>query len=366
MRPRSFMWSRTVDPSVLEQGWEGVRARRERSRGRARRRMLLATGLLVPLAALLLFLFSPFGRAPTTSADTTTHPLALADGSPLPREFTAHRVALDDGSNLELAERTLLRTKESSPSRVELALDIGKTTFDVKPGGPRMWIIEAGSVTVRVLGTRFSVGRDSTGVHVSVERGKVLVQASSLANGSRVLVAGESVDVPSSPPPPTVAQPVADVVTSVGDLPPAAPSRVDPPASRTIEAPLVTPPVVTGRPKDSMTDADTARREGRPKDAVALLTSMVDAHDTRASLAAFTIGKIHAEDLGDFRNASVWFERAFALGLPAGLDEQALARAVECHARSGARSEASAAAARYESRFPQGPHLESVRSWARD
>lgn len=115
-----------------------------------------------------------------------------------------------------------------------------------------------------------------------------------------------------------------------------------------------------------MARADAARREGRPREAASILSAMVEAHDARASLAAFTLGKLHAEDLGDARNAAAWFERAFALGLPAGLDEQALARAVESHARAGSKSQAARVATQYEARFPRGRHLENVRGWARD
>lgn len=115
-----------------------------------------------------------------------------------------------------------------------------------------------------------------------------------------------------------------------------------------------------------MVRADRLRRDGRSREAATVLREVVDARDGRSALAAFTLGKIHAEDLGELSSAARWFERAVALGLPPGLDEEAEARAVECHARAGSRAEAARAAARYQARFPQGRHVSKVREWARD
>ena len=115
-----------------------------------------------------------------------------------------------------------------------------------------------------------------------------------------------------------------------------------------------------------MASADAARRAGRSREAVSILSALVDKKDGRSSLAAFTIGKIHAEDLGDHATAAIWFERAIAFGLPRGLDEEAYARAVESHARAGRRVDAARAAARYETTFPNGRHLERVRGFVRN
>jgi hypothetical protein len=47
-----------------------------------------------------------------------------------------------------------------------------------------------------------------------------------------------------------------------------------------------------------------------------------------------------------------------------GLNEGALARLVEAHARAGDHAAAQRAAAEYESRYPQGRYLAEVRHWA--
>jgi transmembrane sensor len=318
--------------------------------------------VVAPLAAVAAILFVLFGRG-TRPASVPMVPalLALQDGSALPASMsapTSRVVALDDGSRLELGASSTVRTKKVEPTRVELALDTGRTTFDVKPGGPRAWVIDAGDVTVKVLGTRFSVGRDASGVEVVVERGKVLVEGAGVPGGSRILVAGDSIVVPRGA---TAAAPEI--------------AKKDPAAILVAPATPVTPvtPVTPAQPTqpiqpsgDPMARADAARRDGHPREAAGILSAMVDARDARASLAAFTLGKLHAEDLGDARTGATWFERAFALGLPTGLDEQALSRAVELHARAGNKTQAARVAGQYEARFPRGPHLENVRGWARD
>lgn len=189
-----------VDVAKIEAGWERVRARR--ARPRALRRAAVVAPMFVLAALLVVVARFGFGSAegtattlapsvpvPLTAPESvaplavpappgSVAPLALASGTPLPPEWTAPvqlAIALDDGSHLELAPTTHLTTHRGAPERVELALDRGRTTFDVKPGGPRAWIIDAGSVRVEVLGTRFTVSRHGAHVEVSVERGKVKV-----------------------------------------------------------------------------------------------------------------------------------------------------------------------------------------------
>lgn len=342
MTPVGKTLRRTVDEARIEAGWENVRARR--SRPRVLRRAAKVAPVVVLVAALVLVVrawigvpgpvATPMAASTAVSPTVVVAPLALADGAALPPVIAADEstalVPLADGSRLEIGEHTRLTPKAGPAERVELSLERGKTTFDVKPGGPRMWVVDAGPVIVRVLGTRFTVARDGEAVRVMVERGKVQVEG---GGATTILVAGQEWKnhaTPASTP----------VVTKPQDPRPA-------PAVR-----------------DAMDRADELRRTGRAREAVSVLRGIVDSGDARAPLAAFTLGKIHAEDLGDAGSAARWFERALALGLPAGLDEEACARAVESWSRAGARAEATRARERYETRFPGGRHLARVRTWA--
>ncbi|MBS2018078.1 MAG: FecR domain-containing protein [Deltaproteobacteria bacterium] len=356
--------TREVDAERVAAGWDRVRARR--SRPRALRRAIAAAPVVAMAAVLVIVIRAwltpavapPVSTAPTTAvpAASAIAPIALIGGAALPPEWLAQpdarTIELDDGSRLEIGASTHVRnTRGGAPDRVELVIDRGRTVFDVKPGGPRAWVIDAGPVVVRVLGTRFTVARSGDDVTVSVERGKVEVESLGTV---RVLTAGQT--FASAPAPPARSEPKALASTPEARI--AAPPRSSPSPDRAT-APAAAEPVV-----DAMDRADAERRSGQPRAAVATLRALVDDGDRRAPLAAFTIAKINAEDLGDPRSSATWFERAIALGLPGGLDEEAHARAVEGHARAGARAEASRARARYEARFPSGRHLARVREWA--
>jgi hypothetical protein len=65
--------------------------------------------------------------------------------------------------------------------------------------------------------------------------------------------------------------------------------------------------------------ADRARAAGHPSGAIAPLTEIVEryATDPRAAVAAFQLGRVYADELGDAARAAVAFEQARALA-PAG------------------------------------------------
>lgn len=356
--------TRDVDAARVAAGWERVRARRARPRIVRRAITIAPVAAIAVVLALLVRAWLAPPTTPTSTAAAATAkvalaPIALAGGDALPAEWSADKgsspvVPLDDGSRLELAPGTRVRTGRGAPDRVELAVDRGRTTFDVKPGGPRAWVVDAGPVVVRVLGTRFTVARDGDDVSVTVERGKVQVESRGVV---RVLTAGEKFE--------------STTTSKATETPAEPPSRAESAASATQARTAPLAPTSHGPPLsvaptivDPMDRADAQRRAGQSRDAVTTLRGVVDGGDRRASLAAFTLAKIHAEDLGDALSAAKWFDRAIALGLPAGLDEEAHARAVESYARAGARAEASRARTRYEARFPGGRHLSRVKEWA--
>ena len=357
-------WSKVLtthdDNERLDAGWQRVRGRR--ARPRIVRRAMVAAPILALAAVILVVVrgwLSP-GLAPAQPAQSVATyapfaalaPIALAGGTALPAEWTAPApliVPLDDGSRLELAPQTVVKRGDGAADRVELAVESGRATFDVKPNGPRTWVIAAGPVVVKVLGTRFTVARSGNAVEVTVERGKVQVTG---PGGMKILTAGESF---------ASGREANANANAEAPAPPAlvrasAPAPARPPAPAPAPAPA----------PDLMTRADALRRSGNSSGAVTVLREVVDAGEGRAPLAAFTIGKIDAEDLHDASGAARWFERAIALGLPSGLDEEAHARAVECFARAGSRADVTRAARRYETRFPEGRHLAQVKEWSRD
>ena len=123
-----------------------------------------------------------------------------------------------------------------------------------------------------------------------------------------------------------------------------------------------------GSVDDLLALADVARLSGHGADAVLPLTRVVEEHpnEARAPLAAFTLGRLQLDTLGHPDRAAEAFERAIALGLPQGLVEDAYARLVEAHARSGDRVAARATAEAYSQKFPQGSRTSAIARWLGD
>ncbi len=109
------------------------------------------------------------------------------------------RVALPDGSVVELRDGTHLEMK-FTPGERRVRLSGLEALFTVAKNPARPFIVEAGSVAVRAVGTAFDVRLDAASVEVLVTEGKVRMDGSPgnpaqpLARSSYV-VAGERADV---------------------------------------------------------------------------------------------------------------------------------------------------------------------------
>jgi transmembrane sensor len=103
------------------------------------------------------------------------------------RGWTAHetrigareRIALEDGSTVDLNTNTELRTRFRGGSR-EIVLARGEALFHVAHDSNRPFYVTAGGTVVRAVGTAFSVRiRDATHVEVLVTEGRVAIGAPS-------------------------------------------------------------------------------------------------------------------------------------------------------------------------------------------
>lgn len=81
-------------------------------------------------------------------------------------------VQLQDGSRIELATDTRVRTRFSGETR-EVWIDRGEVYFEVERDLQRPFVVWAGERKVTVLGTAFSVRRDHDQVRVAVVEGQV-------------------------------------------------------------------------------------------------------------------------------------------------------------------------------------------------
>lgn len=263
-------------------------------------------------------------RATTPASDTrrpTPRPEArvqqLADGS---------RIFLDGPS-------TVVEKRLETSEHVVYELAVGTARFEVAPQRSRVFQVQAGPVTVKVIGTRFQVQRLGRVSHVSVTEGRVLV---SWSDGSLELGAGEDGTFPrdSAPPPPA----------SV-------------PKTQTARA-----PATEARPAALFARADRARKDGNPGMAAAHLRTIVERYpdDPHAGAAAFTLGRLLLESLDRPLESASWFERARLLAKGRPLAEDALAREVEAWKAAGDDGLARRRAELYRQTYPNGSRLGAV------
>lgn len=148
-------------------------------------------------------------------------------GHDAPRAPGEHpRVSFEDGSTLTaLTSDTILETLAMTERDVTLRLASGAVDVTVAKGGVRKWTIEAGELSVEVVGTRFVVTRSLDRTSVSVAEGVVLVRSAKLEDGVKRLVAGTRVEVAtaettrrSAPPSFGALLSQADAARQAGDL----------------------------------------------------------------------------------------------------------------------------------------------------
>ncbi|HXU00100.1 MAG TPA: FecR domain-containing protein [Polyangia bacterium] len=343
-----------ADEAAVSRMWQAIDARFPQ---RPRRRSLsLIFGPLVAVAA---------GVALVAFLRHDAGPLRMADGSPIVATDApagGARLALSDGSSIQLGAGARIEPIESSAQSFIAVLDRGDASFDVVPGGPRRWQIECGLATVEVVGTRFSCARGPDRLHVGVERGIVLVRGERVVNHVRRLAAGESLDVfdenaeaaatetPEAPGNTTGAAPALAPETA-----PAEPAVVAPPA-RGAAGPTWRELARSGHHREAFATlgaqgirreskrlgindlfalADVARLSGHPAEAVGPLQRIIDGFpaDRQAPLAAFALGRLQLDDLHQPRAAAASFSRALELGAPKSLREAVRARLTEAQAR---------------------------------
>ena len=330
-------------------------------RRRAVVRFVASFSALAAVAAGL-WIFSP------KTADLAQHAPALASAAPAPGE---RDFALADGSQVSLlAAGSRVEVLQQSTALVRTALGAGAARFDVRHDPSRVFEVESGDVKVRVLGTAFSMIREGMLTRVTVERGAVRVQ---WTGGEAFLSAGQAGLYP--PPANTTdgadaskgvaSEPVADLAGSLGEE--ASSWRKLAKRGAYNDAYKALAPTVSksvrDEPSDLMLAADVARLSRHPGEATRFL-SRVEAgfpRDKRAPLAAFTLGRVLLEDLGQPGRAADAFRRAQQLAPTGPLASDALAREADAAQRAGQGDRARQLAARYLEKYPSGPQAQRLR-----
>jgi transmembrane sensor len=297
-----------LSEAELASTWARVEASRDaKVLRRARVRTARAA---IGAAALVLVLIGLWPRP--------TGELLTRDGATVSQIEGGQRVELADDSLILTNPEGRLEVLENSPAQLALHLSHGGARFEVTPGTGRHWRVETGEVSVEVVGTVFSVTRQGSTVHVTVERGVVVVRGVGVPGGVRRLVAGERLETspleaglaPSVAPAPS---PVRRSEAAVVVAQPRPANRLLPlSVSQTSDANGQEAPLETAA--SLLATADLARREGKRDEAVTTLSALVARwpESAEAPLAAFTIANLLAES-GRGEVASDWYRRALEL-----------------------------------------------------
>jgi transmembrane sensor len=106
-----------------------------------------------------------------------------------------------------------------------------------------------------------------------------------------------------------------------------------------------------------------ARLSRHPSEATRYLSRVSDGfpRDQRAPAAAFTLGRVLLEDLGQPGRAADAFRRAQQLAPKGPLASDALAREADAAQRAGQAERAKQLAARYIELYPNGPQAQRLR-----
>ncbi|MAQ15194.1 MAG: hypothetical protein CMN30_10430 [Sandaracinus sp.] len=344
------------DELRLRENWDGVRERVAARRRRPRR---------VAGAAAVLGLVALVGLWPRVRSGG---PLMQAGGAPLSATeaiATPRALELADGSRIELAAGTRLVPTRNAGSRIDLTLESGRARFEVEPGGPRAWTIDAGSARVRVVGTAFLVERSARRVRVEVEHGRVAVEGTAVPGGSVLLGAGEAWEMahPGSEPAPPSApgSAEAEAEARVPALPLVAAEREpDAPPARVARWRQVADAEgaeaayasigegafsATARrtePDQLLALADVARRSGHVHHAVEPLDRLVREfpQHPEAPLAAITLARLQMGPLADPGAALRTYARARDLGVPRVFDAEVCSGVARALVATGAPDEA--------------------------
>lgn len=387
-----------------------------RMKARARRRTVYRVAL-ASAAVLVLGL----GASALWPQDAVA-PVVRATDAPPQASRVIH---LADGSTVTpLTDDADVVVMRVSDEAIVLDLAAGGARFDVVPGLPRAFRVVAGDVEVAVVGTIFEVWREGPGARVEVLEGRVRVRWPT--GRESLLTQGESFRYPSPDAPrprvssaaPTAPRSTASGPTASGPSAPA-PSPAAPPDAAPSEArteraalapetreeavrePVARRPRPRPRPRPAqvapwmqaaergefeeaarLLEADDTSTEGASLDALLLAsdTMRLAGHparalvfldralaiadgDPRASLVAFTRGRLLLTALSRPEEAAEAFARSRALAPNGSLAMDALAREVEARAQAGDAARARARAEEYVTRYPNGLRVAAVRRW---
>ena len=329
-----------VDDRRIDRAWAAVSSRPVRTGPTWK---LVALPAMAVAAAAVVALVVGHARTPAS---------ALAG---LVIESTANRtVTLSEGTSATLHEGARLRFDRVLTDRVEATVERGQVVFDVKHDGARAFVVHAAGIDVLNRGTRFTVDVEGSAVSVSVEEGSVGIDRAGSAPAR--LAGGEAWSN----------GPTATLMPSPSVLPPSPADNLPTPASpqpstSATDAPVKAVEPHSPTPPELLQTANEARLAGHPKEAAAAFDALRRRFrsDPRAGLAAFELGRLRLDSLGDPAGAAEALSDAIALAPSGPFREDADARLVQAYDRMHD-ARCSTARQTYLARYPNGVHSADV------
>jgi transmembrane sensor len=329
---------------------EAMMFRTKTRRARVRVGATMVAALAIAVGGVAFYKRSkPVNNIATTPAPTV-QPLKFADGS------TATPLDME----------SVVQSTSVAPDKIEVAIVKGAARFEVTKNPQRVFRVVRGNVAVEVLGTAFTVQPVDGGTKVFVEHGRVRVQCNETATE---ITDGESSVCPTLVAPPaqtTAVAPPAPSPSAVPSVVAASPWKSlahEGDYDKAFEALKMA--TVKDEPNELLQAADVARLSHHPAQAVPHLKRVIDQHsgDPRAPLAAFTLGRVLLEELGQPKQAAEAFAKSRSLSPGGTLAEDALAREVEAWSKAGDPGKAKTRAEEYVDKYPKGLRIKSVKKF---
>lgn len=246
-------------------------------------------------------------------------------------------VTFEDGSTLLVQKHGSVEPLVMNERDVVLRLKVGAVDVSVVPGGSRRWVVQAGAVSVEVVGTQFTMNRTDDQVAVRVTRGSVLVRSEHLPERVERLRASEALTV----------------ITSSDTASPIRSNRLTRPGT-----------VQAGGVSTLLEQADQARLRADWSTARRALERVVKdfSKDPRAPVAAYQLAMVRQRQDASPLALVDAFARALNMASGASMRQDCYWRLLQAQIAAG-QGEAAAQTARSAlDEFPQGRYSERLRA----
>ena len=333
----------------------------------------------------------------TSSQHTSELPLLdskeLTIGQPIVARDEPKELSFPSGTRALFSQSSSGAVSKVSANTVELTLEEGSLQMDVTQRPGLTWVVRSGKFRVYVIGTAFSVSRETASdkFQVKVKRGKVRVEGPGVEGQKLLLAAGEEFAWR----PPEVARPDAESLQKSREVETVTERDVSRAASPTSKSRTgaKTPPdaqqssnwqtlaragnyeraleEVESRGTDRVLDASSAddrlllgnaaRYVGRMDLGSRAYLAARESGGAAAPLAAYYLAKIALDSNGDQTGAIRWLETYLQEAPSGDLAPSARARLMNLLHANGKKTQARKVANEYLILHPTGPNAEMAR-----